>query len=322
MVNPVRWLYHRFLRFPAAMRFRNLVAWRMARARSVTTISDMNIEFVTYCNLRCQWCSLDHARPRETMSGPLFEKLLRTLLEDRRFRSVRLLNLFNGGEALLHPDLKGLLELMAEYKNEFAKRGRIFPATSLLTNAVALNDDTASLIIESGAVDLMGFSIDGGSKELFEEMRRGAKWEKVVGNVSRFLQLNQARVKTRIITIIPNHLPKSLEGMSLEFKELCAKVDSLELRYPHDWMGDIRVEGLKRNFKDTCHFIIHTLVLFPNGNVNICCADINGRKGVIGNLNNQELYDIYNSRKRNSMIRDLLKGNRSKMDLCRNCVGY
>ena len=39
-----------------------------------TTITEIDLEFVNYCNLRCKWCSLDHEQTRFVMTEDLLRK--------------------------------------------------------------------------------------------------------------------------------------------------------------------------------------------------------------------------------------------------------
>jgi sulfatase maturation enzyme AslB (radical SAM superfamily) len=296
------------------------VLWRHLFGK--TTILEINIGFVNYCDLRCRWCSLDHNQKKTWMSKETLYQLLDNILCDTKFSSIRTLNLFNGGETLLHPDVVGMLGIIKECKQKFIEKGRLFPFVSLLTNGMSLNECLAGDLIHTGVVDLIRFSIDGGSKEKYEAIRIGARWDIVTENIKKFIELNQGRIKTGIICIIEYDKAKNAQWMTPEFQELCGLVDHVELRYPHDWMGDVAVEGHKKIFKNYCHFLIHNMVILPNADVVICCGDLNGIKGVAGNLCEKNLYEIYNSAKRKKIIYNLLRGRRDQIELCRDCGGY
>jgi len=288
----------------------------------ITTITEIDLEFVNYCNLRCKWCSLDHAQEKSVMSEELLRKFFDNLLSDTRFRGVQKLNLFNGGEILLHPRLVDMLAVVRDYKRRFLGKGRPFPVTDLLTNGVALNGDLARKLIDLDTLDLVRFSIDGGSPEKYEEIRKGAKWDAVAANIREFTKINNGKVRTGIICIIEPGRPKDTAWMSDEFRQVCGLVDHLELRYPHDWMGDVKVEGYAKIFRNYCKFLFHSLVLLPDGGVVVCCGDLNGRKGTIGNLNNSDLFSIYSCKERRDMRYAFLRGRRHTIELCRDCGGY
>ena len=62
-------------------------------------------------------------------------------------------------------------------------------------------------------------------------------------------------------------------------------------------------------------------VLLPNGDFTVCCADLNS-KGVIGNINNDNLYDIYRKSQRLEMIKKFIQGKKHEIDLCKDCETF
>ncbi|MCK4669640.1 MAG: radical SAM protein [Nanoarchaeota archaeon] len=299
---------------------------RSSKIFTPSGIKEINLEFVSFCNLRCKWCTLDHSKKKEIMSEGLLHKFLNNLISDNRFRKVEFLYLWNGGEILLHPNLIGMLKIIKEYK-EIAHNKRVyFPKIVLLTNGVLLDKKIARDILNLNVIDVMRFSIDGGSRETFEEIRRGAKWDMIFKNISNFQEMSHGRTKTDIICIIDYEKKLNTSWMSEEFRNLLNLVDTYELRYPHDFNGeqklDISDKFRKMRYKYYgCYFLMHSLVILPNGDVTVCCADLNS-KGVVGNLSEQDLYSIYRSPIRKKMIRCLLTGQKDKIPLCKNCIGH
>ena len=70
-----------------------------------------------------------------------------------------------------------------------------------------------------------------------------------------------------------------------------------------------------------CKFLLRELVVLPDARVTVCCADLNAR-GVIGNLGESSLRDIFNSEARASMIDAFGRGNKASIPLCKDCTGY
>ncbi|MCO6499254.1 MAG: radical SAM/SPASM domain-containing protein [Vicingus serpentipes] len=294
-----------------------------------STTREVNIEFVSYCNLRCSFCSLDHEKPKERITPEVLEKFLAHLVNDNRFKKVEVIHLHNGGETLLHPKTGELLELIKRYKNIAKEKGNRFPAVNLLTNGTPLIEKKAIDIIKSEAIDVMRFSMDGGSPQRFEEMRIGAKWDTFYKNMKFFCDENKksgGKIKTHIISVIDPNKTLKTDWMSKEFVDLLNMVDSYELRHPHSWAGEIDIDGKSSNsmnkpHKIGCGLLMHQLVLLPNGGINVCCADLNA-KGVIGNINDQSLFDIYNSPKRKKWIELMYQGKKSEIELCKNCETF
>ncbi len=292
------------------------------------SITEINIEFVSYCNLRCILCSLDHEKTKVRMTAETLKHFFEDLLTDDRFSNLKTIHLYNAGEVLLHPKLEEMLDVIKYFKN-FAKEKNIhFPKIALLTNATILDEENSNILIRSGILDNIRFSMDGGNKEKFEEMRLRAKWDDFVKNVTTFCELNKKSAKpipTGIITLVEYENKLNTKWMSEEFKKLLNMVNGYELRYAHNWGGEVEIEELKnknkKGFKVGCSLLMHQLVLLPNGDVTVCCADLNS-KGVIGNILNDKLYAIYQKPLRVEMLRKFMKGKKKEIELCKDCETF
>jgi sulfatase maturation enzyme AslB (radical SAM superfamily) len=284
----------------------------------------INLEFASACNLRCKWCSLDHDKPKTVMTPELLEQVLVELVEDRAFQLDRI-ELHNGGETLMHPQLAEMLGVLRRYRDSL-------PEVHLLTNAGLLTEERAQMILDSESIAKIRFSIDGGTRETFEELRAPAKWSKIFGNVQRFLELNSSAnrsLETGIVCLVAPDRALETTWMEPEFRELFAQVDQLHLRWPHNWDGSedlgiddssYRKHAEKRPNK-VCYFLEMNLVVLPGGDVTVCCADLNSR-GVIGNITGSSLREVYLGAKRREMLEKFVDGRKHEIDLCEGCTGY
>jgi len=166
----------------------------------------------------------------------------------------------------------------------------------------------------------MLFSVDGGTKESFEALRVGAKWEEVLNNIDLFLKKNKEmkrNIRTGIITII-----KPGVAFSEEFKILIDSVDEYMPRDAHCWDGskelEIEVDYGEREKNGLCYFILRQLAVHWDGDVSPCCIDLN-KRGILGNLKSKSLYEIYHSDNRRFMISKMRKNLRKEIELCKKC---
>lgn len=288
------------------------------------TLEWLNIEFCSSCNLRCKWCSLDHTKPRQLMSVETLDKVLGDLVGPEGFQLDRI-ELHSGGETLLHPELDAMLSVVAGYKARL-------PEVHLLTNAVALSEGRARTLLDSGALDLLRVSIDGGTAASFEELRAPAKWEKVHQNVSRFLDLNRESIRpirTGVVGVVDPERTLSTDWMEPEFQSLFARLDEVSIRHPHNWDGseNLGIDDVSYRFHEeiskgkVCYFLTKDLVILPDGRVTVCCADLNAR-GVIGNILESSLREVFFSPERLEMLRLFAAGRKDDIELCRSCTGY
>lgn len=288
------------------------------------TLEWINLEFASHCNLRCKWCSLDHDKPKQVMPAELLAKVLDEVVADPGINLKRI-ELHNAGETLLHPDLPGMFAVIA------ARKERL-PIINLLTNAGALNEARTRAILDSGAIDVIRFSVDGGTQAEFEELRKPARWAQIRDNIHRFLDANERsarKLRTGVICIVAPEKTLTQDWMEPEFRALFARIDDVSLRFPHNWDGSAELGVNDRDYKHhakvskgkTCYFLIKDMVFLPNGDATVCCADLNSR-GVIGNVTQSTIREIYHSSKRQRMLQLFGEGRKDDIDLCRTCTGY
>ncbi|MBI5375566.1 MAG: radical SAM protein [Candidatus Schekmanbacteria bacterium] len=282
--------------------------------RKKVNLLTLLIEFTPICNLKCRMCTLDHSQ-KGFMDPLLLEEIVKQISDDSKY-NIDNISLWQGGETLLHPKFGLMLDILAKAK----KRSKVFPKIALLTNATVLDEKKTDIILTSDAVDLMLFSVDGGTKESFEDLRVGAKWDEVLNNINHFLKQNRdlkKNIRTGIISIIKPGLQ-----LSEEFKKLVNSVDEYMPRSMHSWDGSeelgIETDACKEEKYGLCYFVLRELVVHWDGNVSPCCIDLN-KRGILGNLNNNSLYEIYHSANRKFMIDKMQKKLRKEIELCKKC---
>ncbi len=290
------------------------------------SLREINLEFNSACNLRCKFCSLDFTKPTQTMPVDLLEKLLAELQTDKRMANVQQLNLYNGGETLLHPKRLEMFQAIGNAKTKARAEGRKFPKVLLLTNGMLLRPKLAQQILETDALDVVQFSLDGGTPEKFEELRVNAKWKPFYDNVKTLHQLvqeNKKDVALKSITIVEQPFTLTTDWMHPEFKEVIDLMSHFELRRLHDWGGEVELgDGEKKVVnKKGCMLLMHQMVVLPNGDVTVCCNDLNS-KGVVGNITNKTLFDVYAGHERRVYVDKLQQGRKDELELCKNCVSF
>lgn len=144
----------------------------------------VQIEITTKCNLRCELCyrSKEQASAvNSDMPLDLFNSIVRKL----RYPS-RHVTLVGLGEPLLHPQLFSFIRSAKE-------RGL---TVSLISNFILIDQDMSLALIESG-LDFLYVSFDSSVKSVFEKIRTGASFEKVIENIELFVKTKRdAKAKT------------------------------------------------------------------------------------------------------------------------------
>lgn len=286
----------------------------------------LNLEFNSTCNLRCRHCALDHRKTRRIMAPATLSRVM-GLLAAGQLPNLRRLDLHNGGETLLHPDLPGMLAIIAESRERLPAGAVV----GLLTNAMLLTPEKSLAIIRSRAVDQLRVSLDGGSPEWFEAMRRGARWDVVATHVAAFMRINDQHghpVRTEAICVMPPQLLPD-GPFAPPFVALAETFDTVSLRPPHNWDGSRELGIDDASYRATaasrpgeaCFLLARNLVVLPDGAVTACCNDLNAR-GVFGSILTEDFRALAGHPVRQGMLRLFREGRKAEIALCRDCSGF
>jgi MoaA/NifB/PqqE/SkfB family radical SAM enzyme len=190
------------------------------------------IETTTRCNLKCIMCArLDDPRPGEDLPYMAFERCMESLVPH-----LSRIDLNGHGETFINKQFMQIFE-QAKKTNSYV---------AITTNATLIDEATADSLVRLG-MDEMVISIDAASPELFEKIRKGARFQKVLENIDKInlfkakyrrntphldvqmvamkmnihelpalVKLAKERLKARSISVIPLKEYASVEGESLE----------------------------------------------------------------------------------------------------------
>lgn len=145
------------------------------------------------CNLRCRMCLVAYQEERYRRKPPQIAKRLRSLPQDMSrdlflriaadlFPRTKTLYLSCGFEPLMSKDFGWFLEQTAPYA---------IPNVGFTTNGVLLTEAMARRCVET-PVHEVSVSLDGSRAETFEDIRTGAKWDRVLANIRQLVQLRDA----------------------------------------------------------------------------------------------------------------------------------
>lgn len=133
------------------------------------------LEPTTRCNLECRMCIKSISqRPQLDLS---FDGFLRIM---RHFPYLQDLQLQGIGEPLLNPDIFRMIEYAK------AKRVRV----GLFTNATLVDPEMAKRALNSG-LDWINLSLDAASCDTYETIRKGARYEEVIENISAMMAIKK-----------------------------------------------------------------------------------------------------------------------------------
>lgn len=299
---------------------RNKVAYRDRRLVVDCGPREVWIEPTNHCNLRCVMCP--HSKGLKAAKGYMDMGLYEKILDDLKGLRVQRINLFLGGESLLH---KQLVEMVR-------KAGSRGIPVRLHTNATVLTEDIGRRLLETGALEEISFSFDGEDRDYYERVRVNAKFEKTLANIVRFLELKKSMdlktPKVLIQVINERNADGSPPTMSEEFKAKFAglPVDKFNPICFHNFggtletSGDIKYELARKEYKP-CSLIWQSMAVSWDGEVVGCCVDME-KKLVLGNLNTQTVMEVWNG----SPMVEFRKAQAEKrymdIELCKDCDSF
>lgn len=133
---------------------------------------NMEIDITNNCNLRCVMCNFSDPRyykvRKQEISVEKFEELASQV-----FPRMNKISLSFGAEPLLHRKIEQLFAILADYK---------VPYTYMHTNGLLLRKSSIEAMIKHRFSSL-SISIDAATKETYENIRIGGKFEKLIANL-------------------------------------------------------------------------------------------------------------------------------------------
>lgn len=285
------------------------------------------LEVTNSCNLKCRLCPTWQymKRPRGFMKLEQFKKII-----DDNADIFKRINMIFAGEPLLNPEVFSMVK--------YAQDRGIGVLVS--TNATLLDEKKIEQVISSGLNNLI-VCLDGTTKEIHEQYRQGSDFEQTKENIRQLCRYKkQSGQSYPYITLqflvmkqnehqIPDiiELAKDLGVDSLDLKALSLgsfvsldrKIELAENNLPNDQnFSRFYFKGGKLRDKSKpriCSWMRQALILF-NGDVSLCCYDVDGDL-VVGNIfKDGGFKKIYRSSKYRKWRKKAIQ---RKIGLCQRC---
>jgi MoaA/NifB/PqqE/SkfB family radical SAM enzyme len=279
--------------------------WRMPFAAKPKFIQ---METVTKCNAKCPFCPQnevvrDPARmPTETW---------RKIVDDTRGWGITYRPFLT-----TEPFVDNRMPEVVRYIKDNDPTARV----EFNTNGELMTEKLSIELLEAG-VDIMRFSIDGLSREIYEPSRIGIDFTKVMERTRRFLELwdeggyrDKVFTELRMIEVPENR--HEVEAYKDYWGPRCSEV-LITTMYQWPWTGQKREDVVLK----PCLKILDEMFFYTNGNATICCWDVHER-AVVGNVNEQSVGEIWESYAMRCMRAALDDGRRDLLNLCSRCNAY
>lgn len=282
---------------------------------------NLMIEVTNACNLKCSMC---YHRKMKRKVGFMSKELFTKIIEEAKELNVKNIGLYTTGEAFLHPQIFDFIKIAKDKGIEYVY---------ITTNGQALNKEKIQKILDSG-LDSIKFSIDAASKSVYEKIRTGGKWERLIENIRL---LREARDKSRSDLmifgsfVITKDNYKDLLKCGSVFKNL---IDESIFSSPDDQGGQqinefnsMFSKAVKENFSKfllpkgkwyPCNLLWNRFIVNYDGKLTICCSDFEAEL-IYGDLNKHGLKECWNNKQMQTFRKIHRDGKFELLPMCNRC---
>lgn len=192
--------------------------------------SFLQIEPVGQCNLQCRMCPVTFRNDAPANGRPAFMRFDHFIAIMEQFPHLKELHLQGMGEPMMHPQL---FEMVT-----YAVRRGVTVTTN--SNLTLMSERRAEQCVTSG-LSVLHISFDGATAGTYEDIRQGAKFERVVENIHK---LSRAKIRlvrdTPLLRLVVVVMRRNLE----ELPDL--------VRLAHQWsIPSVFVQHLSQEFGES-----------------------------------------------------------------------
>ena len=282
----------------------------------------LQIETNQICNLKCPSCPIGQPDASkkyissEQMSWETYQKII---LEGEKYGCPSC-EPQGTNEPLLDPNLEKQIKFASDHG---------FIDIMLNSNATVLSESRARSMLKSGLTRIR-FSLDAATKETYEKVRLGGKFDVTMKNIERFLEIKKEENFELPVVGVNFCKTKFNEHEEEKFIEKWIdKVDFIviqEFQAPeleNDYTeflpskSNYRQEVLQTEFH--CQQPWQRVLIRSSGEVCPCCAFFSTELS-LGNLKNHSIHELWNGKEMHDLRQIHKNGNFGENSWCKKCV--
>ncbi len=269
------------------------------------------LETSAFCNANCLYCTRGTMRrDLGIMSDGLYRDLIEQISE---FPDTRLY-LSGFGEPLIDKKLAGKIALAKDAGIE---------SVGFFSNLSLLTEERANELVEAG-LDSIDVSIDGGTPETYNMIRRGLDFETTIDNLKYLASIRRGnRPQITVDTVIT---PENRNELPQLKRVLRGIADRVIFRRPESWAGQISLpagiktphSGTLPRYRPPCIHLWGQLNIYWDGTAPLCCRDFDA-KGPLGNAAKNSIINIWQGETITKYREAHLTGKFHQVPLCGRC---
>ena len=286
----------------------------------------LNVFPINACNFKCHYCaqslgpkglkSFNNFDLSEKMSLKTFEKIVQ---DSKKFNQpYKLLSFMGHGEPLLNKELPAMVKL--------AKDSGIAQRVEILTNGSLLTPELSDALIDAGITNVR-ISLQGLSSEHYEKTSKfKIDFDTYLSNLAYFHNKGLEKESRLFVKILDCALD---EGQEDEFYKIFDPISTRmyieKVKPVYDGvestkhMTDVTTDryGNAHEPRIVCPLAFFSMAIWPNGDIAPCDAIY--KPIVLGNVNTDDLSEVFNGPKNSAFRMELLKGNKNHIEGCNKC---
>jgi radical SAM protein with 4Fe4S-binding SPASM domain len=272
---------------------------------------NMPIEVCNYCNLNCIMCCNDTLkRKRGYMDIALYRKIIDEIAE--KSPNTRIwLDFF--GEALL-------VRYKLYYMIDYAKKKGL-KNININTNGTLMDEEMGEMLLDSG-IDFISIDVDGYSKEVYENVRRGGNRDVLYHNILNLVKRKKEKnLKKPYIEIKIIEMPENKHEVQKVVDFWKDKGVGIGVRVLDNWTGNLKgVTPQINQERIACGNAIGQLAITWDGKAAACGWDCEA-ENVFGDVSKESISDIW---KRKQEFIDLHMEHKFEQlpDKCKQCTTW
>ena len=249
----------------------------------------MALESSRLCNLRCTMCVthsdfIDHSHLEKYPKHFDLEKYKYILDQMVPYKDHMSIAPQFQGEPFMAPHINEMISYA---------RGKGF-CVGFTSNATLWNDDVVDFMIDH-EVNNLCVSLDGATKDTYEAVRIGAKFETVVGNLNKLVQRKLERgSQLPWLAVNMTLMPENRHQQKQLLDEWLGKAYLVSLN--NTCINHVVPEKFHQPERYPCPFLWEGVHILTNGDVIACCRDSDYEE-VMGNSYDTPILDIWNGEK-------------------------
>ena len=274
------------------------------------------IEPTSICNLRCVMCyqvdkkfTGDDVKKNSNlkMMGKMSFELFKKIIDESEKEGANAISLGSRGEPMLNNHFLNMIEYLKKKK---------FFDIKINSNGSALTEKICHAILDSN-VNILVISCDGENSELYEKIRVGGNFKRLIKNINLLTSIRNKFYKNSKLEIRISGVYFHPEQDEKKFYEFWKdKVDTVSfVKFQNRW--DTYNNPIQDK-NSPCEFLWEKLYVWWDGTTNPCDEDYMSLLSP-GNLNNKSIKSLWNSEKLNNLRKMHLKNKRVKKKPCDRC---